>query len=399
MSFLPTAFIDSLEGVTGFDRQSFVEVHASGQPPVSIRINPLKFPPNIFTDLPLAGKVPWCKNGFYLDHRPSFTLDPSFHAGSYYVQEASSMFLEQVLQQTCNLNASCKILDLCAAPGGKSTHIQSLVTENTLLVSNEVIRQRVNVLEENCVKWGGANMIVTSNDARDFTRLENYFDIIIVDAPCSGSGLFRKDPSAVNEWSVQQVEMCAGRQQRILTDVLPSLNENGVLIYATCSYSPKENEEICDWLVDHFSLTSISLQCDPTWNIVETNSVKSGVAGYRFFPHLVRGEGFFIACFRKESKVIAKEMKKASKNILTPLTRKQTVLLQPFLENSEAVECFTWDDRILAFPTGFSDHLSNLKGLHLRIAGICVGRVAHDELLPDHGLALSGIIRKNFVGI
>src|SRR4030095_5372686 len=212
--------------------------------------------------------------GYYLPERPVFTLDPLFHAGVYYVQEASSMFLEQALKQSVDLSQPIKILDLCAAPGGKSTLIESLLNEESLLVSNEVIKTRVNVLQENITKWGGKNVVVTNNDAKDFARLENYFDVIVVDAPCSGSGLFRKDPEAVAEWSPGNVALCSQRQMRILADVFPSLKKNGILIYSTCSYSEKEDELILDWIKESFEVRSLRFDVQPAWQIVESCSKK-----------------------------------------------------------------------------------------------------------------------------
>ena len=209
---LPEAFIQSLQNLKGFDEAAFKAVHQSGFQLTSIRLNPKKISKGQLA-MParplgsLAGghvlleKVPWSDNGYYLSERPSFTLDPLFHAGAYYVQEASSMFLEEVLKQTIDLTKPIRILDLCAAPGGKSTLIQSVISEQSLLVSNEVIKTRVNILAENITKWGADNAIVTNNDPTDFKRLPGYFDVIVVDAPCSGSGLFRKDANAINEWS------------------------------------------------------------------------------------------------------------------------------------------------------------------------------------------------------
>ena len=226
--------------------------------------------------------------------RPSFTFDPLFHAGCYYVQEASSMFLEQALKQTVDLTRSLKILDLAAAPGGKSTHIQSLISKDSLLVSNEVIRSRSNILKDNIIKWGCDNVVVTNNDPRDFARLENYFDVIVVDAPCSGSGLFRRDEEAIGEWSENNVQLCSQRQQRILADVWPALKKEGVLIYSTCSYSKEEDEEIIEWMnATICQLAIVNWQLTNNWKIVESTE------GYRFWPDKVKGEGFFIACVKK----------------------------------------------------------------------------------------------------
>ncbi|MBZ0099994.1 MAG: RsmB/NOP family class I SAM-dependent RNA methyltransferase, partial [Taibaiella sp.] len=229
------------------------------------------------------------------------TTDPLYHAGAYYVQEASSMFLSQVIQQLIPERNNLRVLDLCAAPGGKSTLIASLLEKDSLLISNEVIRTRASILEENITRWGYMNTWVTSNDPKDFSKLKGYFDIIVVDAPCSGSGLFRKDERALDEWSEANVQLCAQRQQRILADVWPALKENGILMYATCSYSPQEDEEILDWLGDDFEVASLPVQLSEEWGVVETTSAKHQFKGYRFFPHKVQGEGFFIAAVRKNN--------------------------------------------------------------------------------------------------
>ena len=232
---VPGELLHSLKNVEGFDEKSFLHVHEHRKPVVSVRINPEKI-----TAAPFGGaeKIPWSSTGYYLPERPSFTLDPLLHAGAYYVQEASSMFLEQCLRQTTDLSSPLKVLDLCAAPGGKSTLIQSFISNESLLVSNEVIKTRVAVLVENLSKWGNENVIATNNDPRDFARLNGFFDVLVIDAPCSGSGLFRRDPDAISEWSVAAVETCSMRQQRILSDSYACLKQNGILIYSTCSYSP-----------------------------------------------------------------------------------------------------------------------------------------------------------------
>ena len=266
---LPKPLLDSLKSVKGFNKETFEKVHASGEQVTSIRVNPAKGSMvngewsmgNSIHHSPLAihQKIPWTQNGFYLFKRPSFTFDPFFHAGCYYVQEASSMFLEQALRQTADLSSSLKILDLCAAPGGKSTHIQSFISQDSLLVSNDVIRSRANVLKDNIIKWGCKNVVVSNNDPKDFTKLENYFDVIVVDAPCSGSGLFRRDPEAIDEWSENNVQLCSQRQQRILADIWPALKQDGILIYSTCSYSAEEDEEICKWTIFQHIPYSISI--------------------------------------------------------------------------------------------------------------------------------------------
>ena len=340
MNSLPPELLQSLQNIKGFNEEAFKAVHQSGAQITSVRLNPKKIGNRQLAICNTQSeRVPWNENGYYLKERPSFTLDPLFHAGAYYVQEASSMFLEEVLKQSVDVTQPLKVLDLCAAPGGKSTLIQSIISAESLLVSNEVIKTRVNILSENITKWGAANVIVTNNDPSDFKRLPDYFDVIVADAPCSCSGLFRKDPNAINEWSENNVALCAQRQQRILADILPSLKEDGVLIYSTCSYSQPEDEEIAEWLIADCHLSSINLHLNKEWNIIETQSAEKNAFGYRFYPDKVKGEGFFIAAFKKPAgDSIINEVKNhpsttlrtkiKSKAVFTP---KEIETLKPFL--------------------------------------------------------------------
>ncbi len=223
--------------------------------PVSIRINPSKWNLKPLNSDP----VPWCTTGFYLEKRPSYTLDPLFHSGCYYPQEASGMFIEQVFRQVVNTGQYIRVLDLCGAPGGKSTHLSSLIGIHGLIVANEVIKTRAAVLAENIIKWGGVNTIVTQNDPSAFSGLQGFFDVILVDAPCSGEGMFR-DVVAINEWSEENTLHCSERQRRILSDVWPSLKDNGILIYSTCTFNPGENEENIRWMVKRNLAVTIELE-------------------------------------------------------------------------------------------------------------------------------------------
>ena len=377
---LPVNFIESIRGTKGFSEDAFIKVHESEERITSIRINPFKKS----TIRNPQSKIPWADHGYYLETRPSFTFDPLFHAGCYYVQEASSMFLEQALKQTVDLSQPLKVLDLCAAPGGKSTHLLSLISKESLLVSNEVIRSRANILNANINKWGCSNVLVTNNDPRDFQRLKNYFDVIVVDAPCSGSGLFRRDPEAIREWSEQNVALCSQRQQRILADVLPALKNGGVLIYSTCSYSTEEDEEICSWLVNELKVNSEKLKFKNEWRVIETEQ------GYRFWPDKVKGEGFFIACFRnnnehdeevylpkiKPTKFSVKEMEILNKNV-----------------NTEGLAFLRYEKIVYAVPEKLLADISFLSSkLRIVNCGTKVGEIIKDKLIPDHALALSNII-------
>ena len=393
---LPVALIQSLQKIKGFNEEAFKAVHQSGGQVTSVRLNPNKIgnrQSTIYNEQ--LEKVPWNDYGYYLKERPSFTLDPLFHAGAYYVQEASSMFLEEVLKQTVDLTQPIKILDLCAAPGGKSTLIQSRISTGSLLVSNEVIKTRVNILSENIIKWGAANVIVTNNDPRDFQRLQNYFDVIVVDAPCSGSGLFRKDANAVTEWSENNVQLCAQRQQRILADIMPSLKAGGVLIYSTCSYSAEEDEEIADWLVEQFAVDSLRLAMEERWGIIETVSEKEKTFSYRFYPDKVKGEGFFIGAFKKAAATDAEfnSVKQKPKNKTEKLTAKQIELLKPWLINTDDFFFIKQNDEVIALPVHLENDLALIQSsLYIKKAGVKLGTIIRNELIPAHDLALSCII-------
>ena len=393
---MPSAFIASLQTLKGFDEKAFVKVHQSGEQVTSVRLNPYKLLQTSKVssfERDLEGTVPWSSSAYYLSRRPSFTLDPLFHAGTYYVQEASSIFLEEVLKQTCDLSKPLKILDLCAAPGGKSTLIQSLVCAESLLVSNEIIKARANILTENITKWGAANVVVTNNDPKDFQKLDNYFDVVIVDAPCSGSGLFRKDLHAISEWSDENVRLCSQRQQRILMDIYPSLKPGGVLIYSTCSYSSEEDEAILDWITGSgLQVSGSRLKLRSEWNIIETQSPETNCYGYRFYPDKVKGEGFFIAALQKKGiDIISKEIK--TRNKPTLISKQEMNLLRPKIKNADALSFFKWQDEIIAVPSSLLNDVFLLQSsLYIKKAGIKIGSVIRDELIPHHEFALSNFI-------
>ena len=397
MMQLPFALIESLSKIEGFDREAFVRVHESGGQVTSVRINPAKT--DAITSLfPESKKVPWSSYGYYLPARPSFTFDPLFHAGLYYVQEASGMFVEQALKQCVDLSRPLRVLDLCAAPGGKSTLLQSLISADSLLVSNEVIKSRVHLLEENMIKWGAANTVVTNNDPKDFARLENYFDVIVIDAPCSGSGLFRRDPGAVREWSEANVQLCHQRQQRILADVWPALKQGGLLVYSTCSYSKEEDEDILDWICGQFDVQSKRLDTTAYPGIVETVSDTKGAYGYRFYPNKVMGEGFFIAALQKEEGGDWHGIHQ-KRNALERVSKAEEQLVTAWLTPSDRV-LFRQKEDIILLPSSFqSDILALQSALYIKKAGVIAGKPTPRELLPDHQLALSGQTSPQVVSI
>ncbi|OSZ80270.1 hypothetical protein CAP36_03185 [Chitinophagaceae bacterium IBVUCB2] len=382
---IPLSLLDSLSNTKGFNKEAFENVHTSGEQITSVRINPAK-QSKIENQ---KSRIDWTDYGYYLETRPSFTFDPLFHAGTYYVQEASSMFLEQALKQTVDLTKSIKVLDLCAAPGGKSTHIQSVISKDSLLVSNEVIRSRANILKDNIIKWGCENAVVTNNDPSHFSKLENYFDVIVIDAPCSGSGLFRRDPDAIEEWSENNVGLCSQRQQRILADVWPALKENGVLIYSTCSYSKEEDEEIMDWMMDQFSVVSYELPVDPEWRITTVQSSR-GAYGYRFWPDQVKGEGFFLSCFQKKEGEAEADIRYKRKP--EQPTKREMELIEKWVKTA-GKEFIKYENTVYAWPTEWlKDFSFLLEQLRVIYSGVLVGELMRDKLVPDHALAMSNLV-------
>ena len=354
----------------------------------SVRINPEKY-----KDKPALTSVSYCSNGFFLPQRPLFTIDPFIHSGVYYVQESSSMFLDQAIKQL-ELRPGIKVLDLCASPGGKSTHLASILDRQSLLVSNDVIRARSQILSENLKKWGNSNVIVTNNDPRDFQRLPDFFDVVVIDAPCSGEGLFRRDSNAIPEWSPDNAQLCAQRQQRILADVWPTLKEGGILIYSTCTFNPAENEENIQWLNDYAEIEPVFLTIENHWGITITQAGKFPC--YRFYPHKVSGEGFFMVVLRKTGINFPVNQRKLKDNPLLS-TKGEKEMSKSFLIN-DGLDILRFEDSLLAFPT---DHIAELLQLknNLRIlhAGVKIGEIKQKDLLPAHELALSPILnRSNF---
>lgn len=390
---LPPPFVRQMQALLGAEYDAFAAA-LQAPPPVSIRLNPLRGTAgHIYASLP---SVPWHPDGRYLPERPVFTLDPTFQAGAYYVQEASSMFLQEILKQTVDFSKRLKVLDLCAAPGGKSTLIASMLDPATdLLVSNEVIRSRVNSLKENMEKWGSPNTAVCSAEATDFGALEDWFDVVVTDAPCSGEGLFRKDPDAVREWSPANVELCSGRQRRILASAVSALAPGGILIYSTCTYNHHENDENAAWVAQEFDLDVVRLKVPAEWGIVDTRH------GYQFFPHKVQGEGFFAAVFRKKEGTARKQTPAAGFKNLKPVPKAQTPELSRWVQPDAELRFFqTPSGEIMALPAALeNEYLILEKFIRTKWFGTNIGEFKGKDFIPGHGLALYRHISTSLPGI
>ena len=382
---LPTEFDIRIKAQLGKAYPDFTQALETSAP-VSIRLNPNKPDFTLSTEY-----IPWATKGRYLPSRPVFTLDPLIHAGAYYVQEASSMLLEQAVIQAMDVTLPVKALDLCAAPGGKSTHLLSLLSKDSLLISNEVIRSRASILSENIQKWGNENVVVTNNDPKDFQTLTGFFDLIVVDAPCSGEGLFRRDPDAMNEWSEENIMHCAHRQQRILTDIWPALKENGILIYSTCTYSETENEDTLNGLNENKHVEFVPLQLDGTWGIEEVK--KGRMIGYRCYPHCVKGEGFFISVLRKKSAEQTVSIR--SKNSFQGVTKKTKEALSDWLVPHDH-ELVLLDELIVSLPARYITEIDFLsRSLKTMLKGTAIATQKHDKFIPEHALALSIHLNKS----
>lgn len=384
MTPFPAAFIEQCQKLLpGPDAEQLLS-SLEEIPPVSLRLHPLKGN-NLFSE---AERVPWCPQGRYLTERPAFSLDPLLHAGAYYVQEAGSMFLEQAFS-SLQLPENPVVLDLSAAPGGKTTHLLSLLQGKGLLLSNEPIASRVNPLIENSVKWGYPNQIITQNDPADFSKSGLLFDAIVLDAPCSGEGMFRKDPQSVAHWSPEHVQHCALRQKRILEDIWPCLKTGGFLIYSTCTFNRSENEEILNMLVE--KREAVMLALPPILHNANPNTQNTSFA--RFWPHLVKSEGFSLGLVQKTSGPEIKVKASARQRI----SRLKSVPAEiPVLKKDHLLWFDPYPNTASVFPELFFEFAEQVKNtLRIRHMGTQMCEFKGKDLIFSHELSMSIYLNKD----
>lgn len=390
---LPDDFITQAKADMGDSLWQRLAEGLAGEAPVSIRLNPLKCLDGKWTAVNADGRVAWCGDGFYLKTRPAFTFDPLMHAGMYYVQEASSMFLDRVMRQYVT-DGPVTMLDMCAAPGGKSTVARAALPEGSLLISNEPIRQRAHVLAENMQKFGHPDVIVTNNYPQDFVRSGLTFDVILTDVPCSGEGMFRKDPDAIGEWSLGNVDKCRRLQREIVADAWACLRQGGVLIYSTCTFNTKENEENVRYICEELGAEMLPVDIAGDWGI--TGSLLSGFDKpvYRFLPGLTRGEGLFMAVMRKTGdsehgnrKTKTKKQKsdrngRRNSNAACPCTS--------WLTSPDGYEMTCCGDTFTAIPRTWKNVFDAASAsLKVLSAGVQLGTMKGRDVIPAHALALS----------
>lgn len=308
---LPESFVSYTRETMGEELFAAFVSGLGEEAPVSIRVNRAKWD----GDVVHGERVPWSADGYYLPDRPNFTFDPLLHAGCYYVQEASSMFVQRVLGQY--VTEPVEMLDMCAAPGGKSLAAIATLPEGSWLMSNEPIRQRASVLAENVSKWGSERMVVVNNYPEQISKSKLKFDVILCDVPCSGEGMFRKDAQAISEWSVQNVEKCRQLQREIVAEAWKCLRPGGLLIYSTCTFNTRENEENVRWIMDEYGAEILPVDIREEWNVVGSLLAEFDGPVYRFIPGVTRGEGIFMAVMRKDGEW--KAQKKPSLDKLPPM--------------------------------------------------------------------------------
>lgn len=387
---LPIAFESRMKEFLGKEEYETFKLVLEEEPLTSIRLNPFKKTP----PLPLNKRVPWSKTGYYLTERPSFTLDPLFHAGTYYVQEASSMFLEHILHQI-EAPRDGVFLDLAAAPGGKSTLLGSYLGQEGFLVANEVIKARANVLKENIIKWGLGNTMVTQNDPEHFSKLEGFFDLVVVDAPCSGEGLFRKDKEARSEWSNDHVALCANRQERIMDKAGSLVKGGGYLIYSTCTFNEQENEEMLRFICSEFSYEPVRIPLESSWGVVESGlEVENKIFfGYRFYPHKVMGEGFFISVLKRPEDAYSQTPQR-TKDFKHPFIKVEGKVVQQNLirelELPKSSCIYTLNESYFWLNSDFQHHFEFLsRFVNIKYFGVELGKFNKLQFIPTHEWAVS----------
>lgn len=392
MLLLPEQFKNQVETLYPDCAGEFLSA-ITQNPSVSIRLNPSK-PASVFTN---SQPIDWCNQGRLLNQRPAFIADPFFHAGAYYVQEASSMFLSQVIRQIKQqINHPIKVLDLCAAPGGKSTLLLAELGDDDLLVANEVIQSRVSILADNITRWGYHNVVVTNNEAKHFAQHKQLFDVIVLDAPCSGEGMFRKDNDAIGHWSVDAVQHCALRQQKIIAEALAALKPGGYMIYSTCTFNSLENEQNVQWMMEQFNLQTVAVNttvpqqitCVTHWN-------NKPLFAYKFLPHKVTGEGFFVACLQKPGTLTNNDFTgKPSRQL--KINNAQIQLMLPWLKPNDSRWFYTQNNIFYALPLYWHQHMLHMEAtLRVRLFGLKLGEIMKQQLVPDHQLALSNTLNPN----
>ncbi|MFI3247767.1 MAG: rRNA cytosine-C5-methylase [Rikenellaceae bacterium] len=384
---IPAAFAQRMESELGGEVAQELLTALDGDSPTSIRVNPYKM-----VERPEGMEsVSWSRYGFYLEERPQFTYDSAFHAGVYYVQEASSQFVGHILSSASEDMEGAKILDTCAAPGGKSTLYSTIVGHEGLVVANEINRQRASVLADNARKWGLGNIVVVNGDVDHLSKFESYYDVVAIDAPCSGEGMFRKMEAAREEWNEGSPKMCAERQSEILRSAWRALKPGGIIIYSTCTFNRTENEEVIE-AFEEWSEGEVArfdnVEVVPNWGI--TCGEVGAFQTFRFMPHKTKGEGFFAAVARKSFDAAGRiRFPKGRKTIFSPLSRIDLAECAKWVEQPEMMSFYIVGDTIYGYYIAQVDAVKRLaESLHVIYSGVAIGQIFKGKMSPDGALAL-----------
>lgn len=387
---LPEQFILRMRRELGPTEADALCAALETEPSTSVRLNPAKM-----EEQKWGGKhIAWSDYGYLLGERPAFTLDPDFHAGAYYVQEASSQFAGYIVSAAVGGAEACKglrVLDMCAAPGGKSTHYATLVGESGLVVANEINRSRAAVLADNARKWGLGNMVVTCNDSAHVADFEEWFDVVAVDAPCSGEGMFRKSDEACEQWSEANVAMCAERQWEIVQNAFRALKSGGVLMYSTCTFNRSEDEDVvrraCEEFGDELE-TVDDIAVGEDWGVVTGR--EGAFQTFRFFPHRLTGEGMFMAVARKAGLATSRRrIPKARRKAMEAVDKRSVQELSRWVEDSSQMRFFAAGETLYGCRAEHYDEVEALAGsLAVIYSGVAMGQIFKGKLKPDGALAL-----------
>ncbi len=396
--FLPDGFRAKISSEIGENNAETLLSALCGEPETSVRIN--RYKPTHEPLYPDMTPVDWCKSGSYLAKRPSFTSNPLLHAGAFYVQDAASMAYETIVEKIVEWRAECgersderlTACDLCAAPGGKTTAILNALPEGSVMLANEFNPSRANILKENLCKYGYPHIIATNADTARLSEMKGAFDLVAIDAPCSGEGMMRKDETARAQWSEGLIRQCASLQREILENGIEMLAPGGYLIYSTCTFITMEDEDNAAWIAETFGLEPIDTHLAGLYGI--QSQVKGVIPCLRFMPGFTRGEGLFVAVFRRpfsdygtscpKPKKKGKKERKGKEKI----DKKIIDTAKSWIEGD--FEIINHDGHLLALSQATADLLDSIpKGVRVMSAGVEIGEIKGKDLIPAHKLAMS----------
>ena len=384
MKTLPVAFKELMRKQLGAEEAEHLFEALDSVSPVAVRLNLAKCgDAGVWSD---GEAIAWSRNGRKLKERPSFTLDTAFHAGAYYVQEAASQFIDHIVAGE-PLQGK-RVLDMCSAPGGKTTIYSTAVGVDGLVVANEYVRSRANILADNVRKWGMSNVLVTNNAPEHIAQFEGWFDLVAVDAPCSGEGMFRKEEVAREEWSIDAVKMCAARQLSIVREAWQSLKAGGLFIYSTCTFNDEEDEGLLRTFIDEMGDVfepSQRVEIDDAWGVVrgEVGAFQT----FRFFPHKTDSEGLFVAVARK-AEATTQRTPKARKKVMQEVDKVSRRELMRWLQDADQYAFAMVADTIYAYRTEQFKAVQALsEGLTAIYSGVAMGQIFKGKLKPDWALS------------